>query len=94
MSDSAPYKKGDPVEVRRLTGWTDAVVVTVTKLRPGHFLYQVQVPGEKFPRSYRAEQIRKPVACAGCAALEAENAELKTKLDLALTELRAWIDAG
>jgi hypothetical protein len=91
---TAPYKKGDAVEVRRLSGWTDAVVVTVTKLRPGSFLYQAQVPGEKFPHSYRAEQMRRPVQCTGCGRFEAENNELRVRLAQALAELRKWVETG
>lgn len=88
------FRPGDEVEVKQLTGWKAGAVLTANALGSGRELYQVQVKGEPFPRTYRLDQVRRPAVCENCAELEAKNKDLEARLALTLDELRKWVNVG
>ena len=91
---STTFRPGDEVEVKQLTSWKAGTVLTANRLGPLRELYQVQVTGEVFPRTYRLDQVRKPALCENCAEMERKNKDLEARLALALDELRKWVNAG
>jgi len=88
------FRPGEEVEVKQLTGWKTGSVLTANALGSGRELYQVQVKGDAFPRTYRLDQVRRPAVCENCAELERKNKDLEARLALTTDELRKWVNAG
>lgn len=91
---STTFRVGQGVEVLQLNGWRAGTVLTANALGSGRELYQVQVKGEPYPRTYRLDQVRRPAACENCVQLEAKNKDLEARLALTLDELRKWVNVG